>query len=180
MREQPPAKLGRQVVVMQTSMGAITLELDGDQAPVTVANFLKYVDSGHYKGTVFHRVIQTFMIQGGGFTRDLEEKPTQRAIQNEAGNGLRNLGGAIAMARTGDPHSATAQFFINTKDNRGLDRDQCEDGCGYTVFGKVTAGMDVVRKIAAVRTGAAGPFDKDCPLEPVVIESVTRQAPAAP
>src|SRR5579862_1222806 len=140
-------------VVMTTSMGTIELELDRAKAPVTVANFLAYVKSGHYKGTIFHRVIKGFMIQGGGFTSDMQEKPAKPPIKNEGGNGLKNDRGTVAMARTSDPDSATAQFFINTVNNGFLNRDQARDGVGYTVFGKVVKGMDVVDKIEKVKTG---------------------------
>ena len=155
-------------VLMKTSKGDITLELDAVKAPITVANFLKYVKDKHYDGTVFHRVIDGFMIQGGGMTMDggrLAEKPTGSGIKNESNNGLKNDTGTIAMARTPDPHSATAQFFINVVDNNGLN---FPTGGGYAVFGKVTKGMDVVNKIKAVQTAAG-----DMPVEPVIIESVT-------
>ena len=144
-------------VLMKTSMGEITLELDSDKAPKTVANFLGYVDEGFYDGTVFHRVISGFMIQGGGLGQDMEKKPTRDPVENEAKNGLKNVRGSIAMARTNDPHSATAQFFINHKDNANLDYPSF-DGWGYAVFGKVTDGMDVVDAIAAVPTGMPRAF----------------------
>lgn len=159
-------------VSMQTSKGTITLELDADQAPQTVANFLRYVDEGFYNGTVFHRVISGFMIQGGGMTADMRSKDTHEPVTNEAKNGLKNLRGSIAMARTSDPHSATAQFFINHRDNSNLDYPSF-DGWGYAVFGKVTAGMDVVDAIAAVATGNRGGHG-NVPQEPVLIESVSR------
>jgi cyclophilin family peptidyl-prolyl cis-trans isomerase len=162
-------------VSMQTSKGTITLELDAEKAPKTVENFLRYVDDGFYDGTVFHRVIGGFMIQGGGYTEDLEKKTTRDPVGNEADNGLKNERGTIAMARTNDPHSATAQFFINLENNAFLDHSgKNRRGWGYAVFGKVTDGMDVVDSIAAIRTGPKGPFPKDVPLEPVVIEKVTR------
>ena len=157
-------------VEMQTSMGTIVIELDGDKAPLTVKNFLQYTNDGFYNGTVFHRVIEGFMIQGGGFTKDMGEKPTGAQIPNEAKNGLKNQRGTIAMARRAEPHSATAQFFINLKDNAFLDYPG-QDGWGYTSFGKVTQGMDVVDKIAKVKTGNRGGH-QDVPLDPVVIESV--------
>lgn len=161
-------------VRMQTSAGDIVLELDRAKAPISVDNFIGYVDSGHYKGTVFHRVIDKFMIQGGGYTERFEKKSTRLPIQNEADNGLKNKRGTIAMARTGEPHSATAQFFINVNDNDFLDyRNSTPRGWGYAVFGKVTAGMDVVDKIKTMPTGAAGPFRKDYPKTPVFIENVT-------
>jgi cyclophilin family peptidyl-prolyl cis-trans isomerase len=157
-------------VELKTSMGAITLELYPDKAPKTVENFLGYVKSGHYSGTIFHRVIAGFMIQGGGFDTGLNEKPTGAPIANEATNGLKNDHYTIAMARTGDPNSATAQFFINVVDNAGLDYPR-PDGWGYAVFGKVIKGMDVVDKIAAVPTGPQPPFGSDVPSTPIVIES---------
>lgn len=157
-------------VEMQTSMGAIVIELDAEKAPLTVKNFLQYANDGFYNGTIFHRVIEGFMIQGGGFTKDMGEKPTGAQIPNEAKNGLKNQRGTIAMARRAEPHSATAQFFINHKDNDALDYPS-RDGWGYAVFGKVTQGLDVVNKIAKVRTGNRGMF-QDVPVEPVVIQSV--------
>ncbi len=157
-------------VEMQTSMGAIVIELDAEKAPLTVKNFLQYANDGFYNGTIFHRVIEGFMIQGGGFTKDMGGKPTGAQIPNEAKNGLKNQRGTIAMARRAEPHSATAQFFINHKDNDALDYPS-RDGWGYAVFGKVTQGLDVVDKIAKVRTGNRGMF-QDVPVEPVVIQSV--------
>ena len=157
-------------VEMQTSMGAIVIELDAEKAPLTVKNFLQYANDGFYNGTIFHRVIEGFMIQGGGFTKDMGEKPTGAQIPNEAKNGLKNQRGTIAMARRAEPHSATAQFFINHKDNDALGYPS-RDGWGYAVFGKVTQGLDVVDKIAKVRTGNRGMF-QDVPVEPVVIQSV--------
>jgi peptidyl-prolyl cis-trans isomerase A (cyclophilin A) len=158
------------VVEMKTSQGTITIELYADKAPKTVDNFLQYVKDGFFAGTVFHRVIPDFMIQGGGFTPDMKQKETRAPIQNEAKNGLKNQAGTLAMARTSDPHSASAQFFINLKDNAPLDYPS-RDGWGYAVFGKVTQGMDVVNKIAKVPTGNAG-FHQNVPTTPVVIESV--------
>ncbi len=169
----PPAALAtgkNPVVLMETSLGNIKIELYPQKAPVTVKNFLDYVKSGFYNGTIFHRVINGFMIQGGGFTADLREKPTNPPIKNEADNGLKNDRGTIAMARTGDPNSATAQFFINVVDNNRLNRPS-PDGFGYAVFGKVIAGMDVVDKIKAVPTGFSKGF-QDVPQTPVVIKSV--------
>jgi len=157
-------------VEMKTSLGPVVIELDDAKAPATVKNFLAYVADGFYDGTVFHRVIPGFMIQGGGFTPDMVQKPTKAPIQNEAKNGLKNARGTIAMARTQDPHSATAQFFINHRDNGPLDYPS-RDGWGYAVFGKVTAGMDVVDRIAEVKTGNRG-FFQNVPVEPVVIQSV--------
>ena len=165
-------------VALKTSMGEIVLELDQQKAPKSVANFLQYVKSGYYKGTVFHRVIDGFMIQGGGFDKNMKQKATKPAIQNEAQNGLQNVTYSIAMARTGDPHSATSQFFINVGNNGALDYPG-RDGYGYTVFGKVVSGMDVVDKIKAVPVADKGPH-QNVPVTPVVIESATllKQAPA--
>jgi cyclophilin family peptidyl-prolyl cis-trans isomerase len=160
------------VVVISTSLGDIEVELYPDKAPETVKNFLAYVESGQYDGTIFHRVIKDFMIQGGGMTPDMKEKPTKAPIQNEADNGLKNTVGAIAMARTSAPNSATAQFFINTKDNAFLDhKSKSQQGWGYAVFGKVIGGLDVVRKIEAVSTTNKG-MHQDVPAEPVVIKSI--------
>jgi cyclophilin family peptidyl-prolyl cis-trans isomerase len=157
-------------VELRTSMGSIVLELEADKAPQTVENFIQYVKAGHYDGTIFHRVIPGFMIQGGGFSPEMREKPTRGGIKNEAGNGLRNTAGTVAMARTADPHSASAQFFINVADNAFLDfRAPTREGFGYTVFGKVVKGMDVVSRIAKVSTGQKPPHS-DVPLKPVVIE----------
>ena len=158
-------------VLIKTSSGDMTVELYPDKAPKSVENFLAYVKSGFYDGTIFHRVIANFMIQGGGFTKDLRQKSTRQPIVNESKNGLSNLRGTLAMARTGDPNSATAQFFINTVDNPRL--DGTEAAPGYAVFGKVTSGLDVVDKIKALPTGAQGPFRSDVPTTPVVIEKVT-------
>jgi len=161
------------MVTLHTSMGDITLELDAEKAPKTVANFLQYARDGFYDGTIFHRVINNFMIQGGGMTADMEQKTTRAPVENEANNGLKNKTGTIAMARTNDPHSATAQFFINVADNDFLDhRAPTAQGWGYAVFGKVTAGMDVVEKIKAVATGTRG-FHQDVPREAVTIERVS-------
>ena len=159
------------IVEMKTSAGKMTIELDAEKAPDSVKNFLDYVRAGHYDGTIFHRVIDGFMIQGGGFTVEMDKKAVGQPIRNEAKNGLRNEPGTIAMARTGDPHSATAQFFINLVNNTALDYPS-RDGWGYAVFGKVTEGMDVVSKIGKVRTTTVGHY-RDVPAEPVVIESVT-------
>jgi peptidyl-prolyl cis-trans isomerase B (cyclophilin B) len=157
-------------VKLTTSMGPITLQLDKEKAPVTVENFAKYVDSGHYDGTIFHRVIDGFMIQGGGFDKDMRQKPTQAPIKNEAANGLKNDKYTIAMARTSDPNSASAQFFINVKDNDFLNYTApTTQGWGYAVFGKVTEGQDVVDKIAKVATGNRG-MHQNVPSQPVVIE----------
>ena len=161
------------MVEMHTSKGLITLELDAEKAPVTVANFIEYVKSGHFDGTIFHRVIPGFVIQGGGLESGMKEKPTQAPIENEADNGLKNVTSSICMARTNDPHSATSQFFINLKDNQFLDHsEKSPQGWGYAVFGQVTDGMDVVEAIAAVQTGNAGGH-QDVPVEDIVVEKVT-------
>jgi len=165
-------------VTMRTNMGDITIELYPEKAPKTVENFLQYTKDKYYNGTTFHRVIDGFMIQGGGYTQDLKPRPTRAPIPNEANNGLSNLTGTVAMARTGDPNSATAQFFINVNDNKPLDFVSAERGetYGYCVFGKVIAGMDVVERIKKVETGPQPPFSRDVPKSPVVITSaeVTR------
>ena len=162
-----------QTVVLNTNYGPITLELDNEHAPVTVANFLQYARDGHYDNTIFHRVINGFMIQGGGFEPGMKQKPTNASIKNEASNGLKNTTGTIAMARTNDPQSATAQFFINVADNDFLNfKSETPQGWGYAVFGKVSDGMDTVNKIKAVKTGTSG-FHQDVPKEDVVIQSVT-------
>ncbi len=161
------------IAVIHTSMGDIKLELYADKAPVSVENFLSYARSGFYDGTIFHRVISHFMIQGGGFTPDMKKKPTGKPIANEAGNGLSNLKGTVAMARTNDPHSATAQFFINTQDNQNLDFSGGTNSgnWGYAVFAKVIDGMNVVEDIRFVKTTSKPPY-ADVPKKPVVIESV--------
>jgi len=159
---------------IETTRGPITVELYPDQAPITVENFLAYVDAGFYNGTLFHRVIERFMIQGGGFDKAMRKKTTRAPIRNEADNGLKNNRGTLAMARTMEPHSATAQFFINHKDNGFLNhKSKDRRGWGYAVFGKVTDGMAVVDEIAATPTGSGGPFSKDVPQEAVVIEKIT-------
>ena len=157
-------------VVLKTSAGDITLELDAEAAPITVANFAQYVKDGHYAGTIFHRVIKDFMIQGGGFKPDMSQKKTRGTIKNESSNGLSNLKYTIAMARTSVPDSATSQFFINTKDNFFLDKKASQDGVGYCVFGKVTAGLDVVDKIGTVATTRSGGHS-DVPAETIEIVS---------
>ena len=168
----PSAQEANPVVLMETSLGTITIELYQDKAPKSVENFLVYVNSGFYEGTVFHRVISGFMIQGGGMTADLNRKATRGPIENEATNGLKNARGTLAMARTADVNSATSQFFINTVDNAMLDhRSTRPNEFGYAVFGIVMEGLDVVDKIRAVPTGTRGPF-QDVPNEPVVIQSV--------
>ncbi|MGD8842637.1 MAG: peptidylprolyl isomerase [Gammaproteobacteria bacterium] len=173
---------GNPSVKMETSEGDVIIELYPDKAPITVENFLRYVNDGAYDGTIFHRVIPGFMNQGGGFTPEFEKRPTKYpAIKNEADNGLKNTRGTIAMARTPIPDSATNQFFINTADNDALNfRSKTMQGWGYAVFGKVTEGMDVMDRIAATRTGARGPFASDVPEQTIVIEriSVLDDAPA--
>ncbi|MDY7547686.1 peptidylprolyl isomerase [Glaciimonas sp. CA11.2] len=155
-------------VILTTNHGNITIELDAEKAPKSVENFLAYVNSGHYNGTIFHRVIDGFMVQGGGFEPGMKQKPTNATVENEAKNGLKNLPYTLAMARTSDPHSASAQFFINIKNNSFLDYPG-QDGWGYCVFGTVTEGMDVVDKIKAVKTSRTGMF-ADVPVEDVIIE----------
>jgi peptidyl-prolyl cis-trans isomerase B (cyclophilin B) len=163
------------VVLMKTSMGDIEIELFKDKAPLTVTNFLMYVDKSFYNGTIFHRVIGNFMIQGGGFTPGMKEKTTSSPIKNEAANGIPNTIGTIAMARTRDVHSATAQFFINVSNNRFLDyKSSTNDGYGYCVFGTVIKGMDVVEKIRKVQTGNSGPF-QDVPVQDVIINKISRK-----
>ncbi len=157
-------------VRLETTLGAITLQLDAAKAPKTVANFVAYVNAGHFDGLVFHRVIRGFMIQGGGYDEKYNQKATRAPIENEAKNGLKNKRGSIAMARTSDPHSASSQFFINHGDNDFLDYPG-QDGWGYAVFGNVTEGLDVVDKIAETPTGAIRPFGRDVPVTPVVITS---------
>ncbi|MDB5904176.1 MAG: Peptidylprolyl isomerase [Betaproteobacteria bacterium] len=160
-------------VEVRTNMGSFTLELYPENAPNTVQNFLQYVKDGHYNGTIFHRVMPGFMIQGGGFDQKFEEKPTRPPIKNEAGNGLRNGVGMVSMARTKDPHSASAQFFINVAENPTLDfKAPTQEGYGYTPFGKVIKGMDVVERITAVPTGPGKPPHQDVPRKPVVIERI--------
>jgi cyclophilin family peptidyl-prolyl cis-trans isomerase len=164
------------VVEVSTNHGSFTIQLDPAKAPLSVANFLAYVDASFYDGTIFHRVIPTFMVQGGGYDTKLERKATRPAIQNEGANGLKNTRGTVAMARTGDPHSATAQWFVNVTDNAFLDHKSKNDSdWGYAVFGKVTEGMDVVDRIKGVKTGSSGPFSKDAPQQQVVINSVRRK-----
>ena len=161
------------LVELKTNYGIIVLALDEANAPITTTNFLKYVDEGFFDGTIFHRVIDNFMIQGGGFNQDFKQKKTHAPIKNEAANGLKNTTGTIAMARTNDPHSATAQFFINIKDNDFL--NYSAKNAGYAVFGKVVTGIDVVNKIKTIPTSASGPFPTDVPQTPVIIESAKRK-----
>jgi len=160
-------------VLIRTNAGSITLELYPEQAPVTTANFLEYVDSGYYSGTIFHRVIPNFMIQGGGFSEDLDEKPAREPIKNESRNHLHNERGTIAMARTDDPDSATSQFFINVRSNLRLDFDYVSRKPGYAVFGRVIDGMDVVDGISLVKTQRLGTMD-DVPERPIIIEAIER------
>lgn len=170
------AALAETRVRLDTNLGAITLELADAQAPKTVANFLAYAREGFYNGTIFHRVIDGFMIQGGGFSADFQQKPTRAPVQNEADNGLKNLRGTVAMARTSDPQSATAQFFINVKDNPALDYSAATpQGWGYAVFGKVVDGMEVVDRIRQTPTGTGGPGQRfsDVPKTPVILQTVT-------
>ncbi|OUS32358.1 peptidylprolyl isomerase [Gammaproteobacteria bacterium 45_16_T64] len=158
------------LVNLQTNFGPITLELNKEKAPASVENFLSYVNKGHYDGTIFHRVISNFMVQGGGFDTDMNQKDSDDPIKNEANNGLKNEIGSIAMARTNDPHSASSQFFINVQDNGFLNfTSESSQGWGYAVFGKVSEGMDIVNKIKEVKTGMSGGH-QDVPTEPVIIE----------
>ena len=160
------------MVIIRTTFGEIQLELDAEKAPKTVENFIKYATEGYYDGTIFHRVIDNFMIQGGGFDSDMQQKPTGEPVENEADNGLKNDFGTVAMARTTEPHSATAQFFINVKDNDFLNHSgKNMQGWGYTVFGKITAGSEVLDKIRAVPTTSRNGH-QDVPSDPVIIESV--------
>ena len=161
------------MIVLKTNYGAITVELNFEKAPISAANFLQYAEDGFYDGTIFHRVIDNFMIQGGGFDAAMQEKANRDAIENEADNGLPNLAGTLAMARTGDPHSATSQFFINISDNDFLNhRSKTDQGWGYAVFGRVTDGMDVIDKIKNCETASAGSH-QDVPVTEVIIESAT-------
>tara|TARA_R110002096_G_scaffold61468_7_gene152764 strand:+ start:2559 stop:3164 length:606 start_codon:yes stop_codon:yes gene_type:complete len=165
-------KMSNPSVKLSTNQGDIILELNAEAAPKTVSNFISYVEDGFYEGVIFHRVISGFMVQGGGFTADFKQKDTKDAIENEADNGLSNDRGTIAMARTGEPHSATGQFFINHGDNGFLNHTaKNSQGWGYAVFGKVTEGMDVVDKIAAIKTGSGGMFPTDVPQQEVIIEA---------
>ena len=175
----PAALAANPKVELKTSLGAVVIELYPENAPKTVENFVQYVKSGFYDGTIFHRVIPGFMAQGGGFTPNFQQKSTRPAIRNEAGNGLRNAVGTVAMARTADPHSATAQFFINVADNDFLDfKSPDEKGYGYTVFARVTSGMDVVQKMLQVPTATAGPH-QNAPRQPIIIERTRLVEPAA-
>ena len=165
-------------VLLETTIGEITFELYPEKAPKSVANFLNYVEDGFYNNTIFHRVIDDFMIQGGGYTTDYKKKSAYAPIMNEADNGLRNTIGTIAMARTSDPHSATAQFFINVKNNSFLDfREKTPRAWGYTVFGRVLKGMDIVAKLKGVQTGAGGPFGRDVPKTQIIIKNVSLITP---
>jgi len=163
------------MIIMKTSMGDITIALETEEAPETSANFIEYVKAGHYDGTIFHRVINGFMVQGGGFDEKMNQKPTRASIKNEANNGLKNLTGTLAMARTNDPHSATTQFFINVSDNAFLNfTAENSMGWGYAVFARVVEGMDIVNQMKGVKTGNSGGH-QDVPVTPIVIESVTIQ-----
>ncbi len=164
------------MVRFETTLGAFTIDLFDDEAPITVKNFLEYVDAGHFEGTVFHRVIPGFVVQGGGMTEDMRQKPTNKPIKNEASNGLKNRRGTLSMARTNDPDSATSQFFINLVDNAFLDPSP-RSGAGYAVFGCITEGMSVVDAMAKVKTGKRGMHD-DVPAEPIKVISATRVATA--
>jgi peptidyl-prolyl cis-trans isomerase B (cyclophilin B) len=167
--------MSQPTVILETNLGNIHLTLDPEKAPKSVANFLQYVDDGHYAGTVFHRVINNFMVQGGGYDEKYEKKAVRAPVENEADNGLKNARGTVAMARTNDPHSATAQFFINVVDNAFLDhKGKNGTDWGYTVFGKVIEGMDIVDKIKTLPTAARGAFQKDVPVETVVIKAAKR------
>ena len=158
--------------VIETSLGTIEIRFEAGRAPLAVQNFVRYAEEGHYDGTIFHRVIDGFMIQGGGFTADMKQKPAHAPIVNEARGGISNTRGTVAFARTNQPHSATCQFFINTKDNRGLDPDRAQDGVGYAVFGRVIQGREVVDRIESVDVSNKHPFYKDVPVKPVIIKSV--------
>jgi cyclophilin family peptidyl-prolyl cis-trans isomerase len=159
-----------QLVRVYTTAGSFVIELDAARAPLTVANFLEYVRAGHYNGTVFHRVISNFVAQGGGYDEKFVERPARAGIPNESGNGLSNRRGTVGSARTGDPHSATAQFYLNLADNPALDPQTTR--WGYAVFGRIIEGMTVVDEIGAAATGSGGPFDKDVPVKPIVIEKI--------
>ncbi len=174
--DQAQQDSSRTHVVLATNLGEIELALNAELAPISVANFLAYVDNGHFEGTIFHRVIAGFMVQGGGFDQDYQKKPTLNPIENEATNGLKNVKYSVAMARTAVINSGTSQFFINVADNAFLDhRDTSTAGFGYAVFGTVVAGTDIVDQIASVQTGGAGPFPTDVPVETIVIESARRK-----
>jgi cyclophilin family peptidyl-prolyl cis-trans isomerase len=166
---QDAAPAGPQRVRFETTLGAFTVEVDPARAPLTAGSFLQYVGDQHYDGTIFHRVIGNFVIQGGGYLPDGAEKPVRGGVPNESGNGLSNRRGTVALARTGDPHSGTSQFYVNVADNIALDPSPAR--WGYAVFGRVIEGMDVVDRIASVATGSSGPFQEDVPLQPVVISS---------
>jgi peptidyl-prolyl cis-trans isomerase B (cyclophilin B) len=166
--------ISKKRIKLETTEGNIVLELDITRAPLSVLNFMNYVRSGFYDGTIFHRVIKDFMIQGGGFTSVMKEKTTRKPVKNEADNGLKNIRGTVAMARTSDPHSATAQFFINTADNNFLDhKNKSEQGWGYAVFGKVVEGIEAVNAVSAVKTTTRGPH-QDVPTDPVVIKRASK------
>jgi cyclophilin family peptidyl-prolyl cis-trans isomerase len=161
---------GRTQIRMETSLGNIVVELDSGRAPLTVQNFLQYVVDGHYEGTIFHRVAPAFLAQGGGYLPDMSQKPAERSVNNESGNGLSNRRGTIAMARSSEPHSANSQFYFNLTDN--VDLDPRPSRWGYAVFGQIVEGLDVMDRIGSVATGAAGEFDRDVPVEPIIIERI--------
>jgi cyclophilin family peptidyl-prolyl cis-trans isomerase len=169
-QDAAPAAKETSRVRVKTSMGSFVIELDSARAPLTVANFLEYVRAGHYNGTIFHRIIGTFVVQGGGFDEKFVEKPTRPGIPNESGNGLSNRRGTVGLARTGEAHSGNAQFYLNLADNSTLDPQPSR--WGYAVFGRIVEGMEVVDDIGAVATGALGPFQRDAPLRPIVIETI--------
>jgi cyclophilin family peptidyl-prolyl cis-trans isomerase len=169
-------RMAATTVVFETDLGTFEIALDAERAPKSVENFLKYVDEKHYDGTIFHRVIPGFMAQGGGYDASYEKKPVHAAVENEADKTRKNTRGTVAMARTSEPHSATAQFFVNVADNAFLDHTaKSGSGWGYTVFGEVTSGMEVADKMVAAQTGPQGPFAKDAPLKPIVIKSARRK-----
>jgi peptidyl-prolyl cis-trans isomerase A (cyclophilin A) len=170
--QDAPAEVARETsrVRVKTNMGSFVIELDAARAPLTVANFLEYVRAGHYNGTIFHRIIGTFVVQGGGFDAKYVEKPTRHGIPNESGNGLSNRRGTVGLARTAEPHSGNSQFYLNLADNATLDPQPSR--WGYAVFGRIVDGMETVDDIGAVATGAVGPFEHDAPLKPIVIESI--------
>jgi cyclophilin family peptidyl-prolyl cis-trans isomerase len=174
---QDAAPAGPQQVRFETTLGGFTVEVDPARAPLTAMSFLQYVRDQHYDGTIFHRVIGNFVVQGGGYLPDGTEKPVRGGVPNESGNGLSNRRGTVALARTGDPHSGTSQFYVNLADNIALDPSPAR--WGYAVFGRVVEGMDVVDRIASVATGSSGPFEEDAPLQPVVISSARVTGEAA-
>ncbi len=173
---RPDTTVTNSRVRVQTSAGAFVIELNGERAPLTVTDFLKYVDEGHYSGTLFHRVIPSFVIQGGGYDASYQLKPAPRKVVNESGNGLSNQRGTVGLARTGDPHGGDCQFYVNLADNAALDPNSSR--WGYAVFGRVVEGMEVVDQIGNVATGAGGPFKEDVPVKPIIIQKIERIASA--